>query len=110
MAVSRVVSWVPSWPRGLKAYCRSDNPPASLISNSASLRFAAPKSTARNDFEFSIQLYFRRTHSLSTGSLEAQHLNWKSSGTVNQKIARRGSHRLIRVDTHTLSRLPATSN
>src|ERR1017187_1479652 len=51
---SRAVSWAPSAPRDLRPYCFKRKPPASLISNSASLRLPAPKSTARNDFVFSI--------------------------------------------------------
>ena len=56
MAASRVFSCVPSWPRDFRPYCLKSKPPASLISNSAILRFTAPKSTARNDFEFNITL------------------------------------------------------
>src|SRR6266542_1911813 len=54
MAASRVASWVPSWPRDLKPYCLRHKPPASVNSNSDSLRLVAPKSTTKNDFLFSI--------------------------------------------------------
>src|SRR6267378_679868 len=54
IVASRVVSWAPSTPKDLMPYCLRRKPPASLTSNSASLRLPAPKSTARNDFEFNI--------------------------------------------------------
>src|SRR5436190_16736162 len=54
MVASRVFSWAPSCPRDLMPYCFNRKPPASLTSNSASLRLPAPKSTARNDFDCSI--------------------------------------------------------
>src|SRR6266446_5734120 len=54
IVASRVDSWAPSAPRDLRPYCFKRKPPASLTSNSASLRVPAPKSTARNDFVFSI--------------------------------------------------------
>src|SRR5438477_5173421 len=54
MAASRVASWVPYCPNDLSPYCFKSRPPSSLISNSATLRFTAPKSTARNDFEFNM--------------------------------------------------------
>ena len=44
----------PFGPSDLRPYCFKRKPPASLTSNSASLRLPAPKSTARNDFVFSI--------------------------------------------------------
>jgi hypothetical protein len=46
-------------PSGLMAKVLSRKPPASLISNSASLRLPAPKSTARNDFVFNIAVTSR---------------------------------------------------
>src|SRR5438445_8880836 len=54
IVASRVDSWAPSAPRDLRPYCLRRKPPASLTSNSANLRLPAPKSTARNDFEFNI--------------------------------------------------------
>src|SRR5437867_2309036 len=54
IVASRVDSWAPSAPRDLRPYCLRRKPPASLTSNSANLRLPAPKSTARNDFVFSI--------------------------------------------------------
>ena len=54
MTFSRVASCAPSAPSGLMAKVLRRKPPASLVSNSASLRLPAPKSTARNDFVFSI--------------------------------------------------------
>src|SRR5439155_15016275 len=56
MVASRVLSCAPSAPNDLRPYCLSRRPPASLTSNSANLRVPAPKSTARNDFVFSICL------------------------------------------------------
>src|SRR6185437_101318 len=54
IVASRVFSCAPSRPSDLMAYCFKRNPPASLTSNSASLRLPAPKSTARNDLDCSI--------------------------------------------------------
>src|SRR5581483_8037542 len=54
IAASRVCSCDPSIPKGLTPYCFRRNPPASFCSNSASFKLPAPKSTAKNDFEFSI--------------------------------------------------------
>src|SRR5438477_4976735 len=53
---SRAVSWEPSNPSDLIPNLLSDNVPASLISNSATLRLPAPKSKHKNDFELSIYL------------------------------------------------------
>ena len=39
-------------------YCLRRNPPASFCSNSASFKLPAPKSTAKNDFEFNIEFAY----------------------------------------------------
>src|SRR5687768_4613036 len=49
MALSRVASCTPSCPSDLVPQSRIKRPPASLISKSATLMVAAPKSTAKND-------------------------------------------------------------
>src|SRR6185436_12154978 len=59
-ACSRVVSCTPSGPSARKLYCRNRSPPASFNSNSATLRFVAPKSTAKKDFVFNILLKLAR--------------------------------------------------
>jgi hypothetical protein len=65
MIFSRVASCEPSSPSGLMAKFFSRNPPASLISNSASLRLPAPKSTVKNDLVFSMS--YTTCHSKKTG-------------------------------------------
>ena len=54
MTASRVASADPSNPSGLMANVFNESPPASFVSNSASLRLPAPKSTVKNDLIFSI--------------------------------------------------------
>src|SRR5205823_3571828 len=51
---SRAASWEPSKPRDFSPNCFKRSVPDSFGSNSAILRLPAPKSTHKNDFEFSI--------------------------------------------------------
>ncbi len=65
MIFSRVASCEPSRPSGLMAKLSSRKPPASLISNSASLRLPAPKSTVKNDLVFSMLFAQLATHKIA---------------------------------------------
>ena len=84
---SRVASCEPSAPRGLITKLVSSSPPASLISNSASFRLPAPKSTVKNDLVFSIEWLHQSHHPTGFANrVMATRINYgKSSHGSNRK-------------------------